>query len=49
MQLHHVTLACMQVGSIESACQRGLKAQLPVFSEEVSQADARKINGMSPD
>ena len=38
--------ACvLQVGSIESACQKGLKAQLPVFSEEVSQAEARKING----
>ncbi len=37
----------MQVGSIESACQKDLKARLPVFSEEVSQAEARKINGQS--
>lgn len=35
----------MQVGSIEGACQKGLKARLPVFSEEVSQEEARQING----
>ncbi|KAK9864654.1 hypothetical protein WJX84_012314, partial [Apatococcus fuscideae] len=43
---HPKKLEPQEVGSIESACQKGLKAQLPVFSEEVSQAEARKINGI---
>ncbi|KAK9862647.1 hypothetical protein WJX84_012264 [Apatococcus fuscideae] len=43
---HPKKLEPQEVFSIESACQKGLRARLPVFSEEVPQEAARQINGV---